>query len=246
MRGAITFDFHNTLVRCDAWFEIEVRTLPLDVARSLRELGRWGGLPGDSELVATYTRLRREIIEHGNELDAVDGVIETFRRHGVDIDRRSIEPIVGDLFASLVASSTLVDGVHETLEHLHARRVPIGVVSSAVHHPFLELALEHLGIRRFFTTIVTSASSGFYKSRPEIFHNALAEMGAEQSQSIHVGDSFRFDHLGGRAAGLQTVWLNEPQAPHPEGQPRPSLELDSLVGAGPRIFALLAIPAHAH
>ena len=25
---AITFDFHNTLIHCDPWFELEVRTLP--------------------------------------------------------------------------------------------------------------------------------------------------------------------------------------------------------------------------
>jgi len=28
MRSAITFDFHNTLIRCDPWFDLEVAGLP--------------------------------------------------------------------------------------------------------------------------------------------------------------------------------------------------------------------------
>ena len=39
MKKVVLFDFHNTLVCCDAWLDLEIRTLPGDV---LRELGAEG------------------------------------------------------------------------------------------------------------------------------------------------------------------------------------------------------------
>src|SRR5215210_6606041 len=68
---AITFDFHNTLASCPEWFELEVRHLPSSFLRWWSE--RDGRLLGPAildEADARYRQLRREIIEHGNELTA--------------------------------------------------------------------------------------------------------------------------------------------------------------------------------
>jgi putative hydrolase of the HAD superfamily len=90
-----------------------------------------------------------------------------------------------------------------------------------------------------FQSVVTSASSGFYKSRPEIYWTALDQIGAAPERSIHVGDSYRFDVLGGMRAGLATVWLSDdPEAG--EKSPAPDAIVGSLIGAGLAIRSALS------
>jgi putative hydrolase of the HAD superfamily len=137
-------------------------------------------------------------------------------------------------------------GVGETLEYLHGQGLAIGVISSAVHHEFLEWTLSCHGLRGYLTEVLTSASTGFYKSRPEIYYAACERLGTTPASTIHIGDSFRFDHLGGRAAGLQTVWINDTGEFAPTGEPSPSLEIGSLIGAGPKIHELMLAFSHAH
>ena len=239
MLSAITFDFHNTLIRCDPWFDLEVAGLPGEVADALASAG--GDMPPDhrAQLTDTYRTLRAEIIVHGNELDATDGVLETFARLGYVVPSEVVRPIVDRLFLPLVAESEVIEGVRETLAYLSQRGVSVGVVSSAVHHDFLEWTLEHHNLRSYFADVTTSASSGFYKSRTEIFHVACERLGAAPEHTVHIGDSFRFDHLGGSAAGLRTVWVNQSGIDRPLDGPPPDLEITSLLGAGPLIERLL-------
>ncbi len=245
MRPAITFDFHNTLIRCDPWFDLEVAGLPGEVSHALRESGPGPDPRNKQEITDVYRALRAEVIAHGNELDATEGVLETFRRMGYVVQSDAVRPIVDRLFLALVADSEVIEGVRETLAHIAEFGIPIGVVSSAVHHDFLEWALVHHGLRAFFADVTTSASSGYYKSRPEIFRVACERLGSAPEHTIHVGDSFRFDHLGGSAAGLRTIWFNQAGADRPADSRQPDLEVASLVGAGPLIAQLLAVPVDA-
>jgi FMN phosphatase YigB (HAD superfamily) len=239
MQPAITFDFHNTLVHCDPWFDLEVTELPGEVAQALVEAGHAQFDPDHrTELTAVYRTLRSEIIDHGNELDATAGVLETFNRMGYVADKAVVESVVDTLFRPLIAETELVPGVRDTVAYLANAGYVLGVVSSAVHHDFLEWSLAHHGIRRYFTDVVTSASAGYYKSRPEIYRIACERLGSLPVETVHVGDSYRFDHLGGIAAGLRTVWYNRNGA-EPASGPSPELELATLVGAGPRIAALM-------
>ena len=93
----------------------------------------------------------------------------------------------------------------------------MGIVSSAVYHPFLEWTLEAFGIRDAFHVVITSASAGFYKSRAELYVHAAELLGATPQRMVHVGDSFRFDVAGASRAGMGTVWLrgdrSEPEDP---------------------------------
>ncbi|HYP60879.1 MAG TPA: HAD family hydrolase [Thermomicrobiales bacterium] len=245
MRPAITFDFHNTLIRCDPWFDLEVAGLPGAVSHALWESGAGPDPQNRQEMTEVYRALRAEVIDHGNELDATEGVLETFRRMGYVVQSDAVRPIVDRLFLTLVAESEVIDGVRDTLGHIAELGIPVGIVSSAVHHDFLEWTLEHHGLRAFFADVTTSASSGYYKSRPEIFRVACERLGVAPDHTIHVGDSFRFDHLGGSAAGLRTIWFNQAGVDRPDGGPQPDLVLDSLVGAGPLIAQLLAVPVDA-
>jgi FMN phosphatase YigB (HAD superfamily) len=235
--GAVTFDFHNTLVQCDQWFDLEVRHITSDYLRWQGELV--GSVWSHDTLLAadaTYRDLRVEIMEHGRELSAADGVREAARRLHLDIDDTAVDRGIEELMHGALTTIGPMPGAEDTVAYLHGAGVKMGIVSSAVYHPFLDWSLKRLAMDRFFEAIMTSASTGFYKSRPEIFQHAAGKLGVTTEEVSHVGDSFRFDVLGARRAGMRTVWVRHPGQEPLTGEPPADLTLSTLVGAGPVIL----------
>lgn len=237
---AVTFDFHNTLANCPAWFDLEVKHL------ASAFLGWWAGEAGLSlpeaslrEADERYRRLRREIMDHGNELTAEESLVQVFRAMQIGVRDDVVERGVALLMRETLQGTTPIPGAVETVRDLADRGLTLGVISSAVYHPFLEWALESFGIRDAFRAITTSASAGFYKSRPEIYWHAAETIGADPARTIHVGDSLRFDVGGASKAGMGTVWLQHDQAHPTDPTIVPDLTLQTLVGSAPRIVRLL-------
>jgi HAD superfamily hydrolase (TIGR01549 family) len=238
---AITFDFHNTLAHCDPWFDLEVHHLPSSFLRWLAENG--GPVRSDEILAdadAAYRRLRQAIVDHGNELPAEACVAYVLDDLGIAVDDATIERGAATLMRATLAAAEPTAGAIDTVRTLAAAGVPLGIVSSAVYHPFLDWTLERFGIRDVFRDVTTSASAGFYKSRPELYLHAVARLDAVPQRTVHVGDSWRFDVDGARRAGLRTVWLRRAGVELPAGGAEPDLAVSSLAGAAPRILTLLA------
>lgn len=238
--GAITFDFHNTLVRCDAWFRLETQDLVSAFlawhAAARKEEVDPGLLAAAHE---AYRQLRREIVEHGEEQTAEQCVALVLDRLGCAASPVEIARGVEHLMRQTLPSAETLPGVVETLRALVAAKVTLGIVSSAVYHPFLVWSLRRFGIDGVFRVITTSASAGFYKSRPEIFERTLSELGARAEHSVHVGDSFRFDIATARRVGMRTVWIEQASSSHAADGAPPDLTLASLVDAAPRLLDLL-------
>ncbi len=236
--SAITFDFHNTLTICDRWFDLEVYDL---VPAFLHWKSQNGGPsvdPGlDTRARCIYRALRQEIIEHGREMSAERGLAHVLRELDLMVSEEEIADGVEALMRDCLDDVRPIPGAVETIGGLAEAGVPLGVVSSAVYHPFVGWALERIGLDTAFGNITTSASAGFYKSRPEIYAAALEALGATADRSVHVGDSFRFDIQGARRAGMKTAWLQS-QQPDPAGAPA-DLILPSLHGATEPLLALL-------
>ncbi len=238
----VTFDFHNTVAHCDPWFDLEIRDLPAAVLRNL------GGqdlveTSDDLEAEATvaYRSLRKDVMETGIEKDALTCVEEVFATLGVDAPSTAIPPAIDSLMRACLPDLAPVPGAVETISSLIDRDVPVGIVSSAVYHPFLEWALEDFNLLERLAFIATSASIGFYKSDIRIYHHAYELAKATLGLGVHVGDSPRWDIATARDAGLGTVLYtapgtNRPELPH---DIRPDVTLDSLVGADQPILALL-------
>lgn len=241
--AGITFDFHNTLVRCDRWFALETREL---VPAFLRHQAAERGEGSDPTLEATgrdaYRRLRLAIIDHGDELDATACLAQVLHELGVPADAtaidRGLETLMRETFDDEVRPMA---GAVETIRALRQTAVPLGIVSSAVYPPFLDWALGRFGILDAFAVVTTSAGAGFYKSRPEIYRLTASALGIDPARSVHVGDSLRFDVGGAGRAGLRTVWVRGDQ-PVPDDGPRADLTVADLTGLAPRLLALLATP----
>jgi HAD superfamily hydrolase (TIGR01509 family) len=237
---AITFDFHNTLASCPEWFELEVRRLPSSFLRwwAARDARHVGTAQLD-EADARYRQLRREIIEHGNELTAEACLKHVFGAMGIQVPEDDVRHGVAHLMHGALAGAAPIPGAVATVREIHQAGVPIGIVSSAVYHPFLEWTLESFGIRDAFDVVITSASAGFYKSRAELYAHAAELLGAVPEHMVHVGDSFRFDVAGASRAGMGTVWLRSDHSEPDDPAIHPDLVLSSLVAAAPEIMMVL-------
>lgn len=232
--SAVTFDFHNTIALSQAWFQIEVFDLP---GAWLRWRAEQVGHPADQALIeranAGYRQLRKAIHQHGHELTAEQCLDLVLHQIGLDESPEMIERGTEAIMQATMDGITPVPGVIETIRALRDTGVRLGIVSSAVYHPFLLWTLELFGIRDAFEAVTTSASAGFYKSRPEIYWSALELLDADPGRSLHLGDSFRFDVVGARRAGMSTAWLQREGAEPLPGEPAPELTFRSLVGSAP-------------
>jgi putative hydrolase of the HAD superfamily len=237
---AITFDFHNTLASCPEWFELEVRRLPSSFLRWWAERdGQHIGSAQLDEADTRYRQLRHEIMEHGNEMTAEACLEQVFGAMRLQVPEEDVRNGVAYLMRGALEGAAPIPGAVTTVREIHRAGVPIGIVSSAVYHPFLEWTLESFGIRNAFDVVITSASAGFYKSRSELYVHAAALLGATPDRMIHVGDSFRFDVAGALRAGMGTVWLRRDQAESDDPSIRPDLVLSTLEAAAPEILMLL-------
>jgi HAD superfamily hydrolase (TIGR01509 family) len=239
---AITFDFHNTLAACPEWFELEVRRLPSSFLRWWSARDHQVLAPELLEVAdGRYRQLRTEIIDHGNELTAEACLDNVFKGLRLEVTEDELRGGVEHLMREALTGATPIPGAVETVREIHHAGVPLGIVSSAVYHPFLEWTLESFGIHGAFRVIVTSASAGFYKSRPEIYAHAAEALGTFPARMVHIGDSLRFDVGGARRAGMGTVWVREPLDGDEEPEIAPDLTLTSLESAAPEILALLQL-----
>ena len=65
-----------------------------------------------------------------------------------------------------------------------------------------------LGIADHFDQVVYSAEAGFEKPHPGIFESALARLGLEPEEVLHVGDDRRRDVEGAHGVGMYAVHLD--------------------------------------
>ena len=83
--------------------------------------------------------------------------------------------------------------------------IQLGIVSN--FDTRLELVLEALNLKEFFTSITISTQVGVAKPDPQIFVIALQKHHCDAEDAWHIGDSFRQDYQGAKAAGLRAILL---------------------------------------
>lgn len=212
-KRVVLFDFHNTLATCDPWLDLEIRTLPgLALTRLVQQsvLVANGSLP---DLVAEATMhfrvLRQSVRESGVELSAFEGTRRVLDQMGYHPPDAALEGVVAELEHECLPHVEMVEGANVALQQLRDAGYRMGVVSSAGYPPFVEMALEMLGLRAFFSEVVTSAGEGIYKSDPEIFRRAVARLGALPKEAVHIGDHAIYDVQTAKSAGLSAIWFVE-------------------------------------
>lgn len=92
------------------------------------------------------------------------------------------------------------------LDRIRQAGVRVAIVSNSEGR--LPELLAHAGIADHFAAIVDSHHEGVRKPDPEIFRRALARLGVEADDAIHLGDIPGVDVAGANAAGIRAVLVD--------------------------------------
>lgn len=98
------------------------------------------------------------------------------------------------------------DDVAPTLDYVKAHGMQTGLVSN--WEPSLPDFCRDMGLSHAFPTIVSSMVEGIEKPSPRLFEIALERMGVPPEKAVYVGDDYRMDVVGARAAGLTPILLD--------------------------------------
>ena len=101
----------------------------------------------------------------------------------------------------------LVPGAFEILEYLSAKNYDLHILSNGfqeVTHKKCELS----GIKNYFKTITSADEINIRKPHPEVYDYALKKANAQKENSMMIGDDWIADVEGGKAFGLEVVFLD--------------------------------------
>lgn len=104
----------------------------------------------------------------------------------------------------------LFPDTREALEELHARRVPMGVLSNWDYQ--LPQRFEEIDLTRFFHFVQSSSQIGYEKPAPQIFQRGLELARGIVPQlapqdCFYVGDHYAKDVTGAQKAGMKPIWI---------------------------------------
>ena len=165
-----------------------------------------------------------------------DRIRRTWRHHhglmlrelGVDDPERRLVDAVIEAY-NLTSNWQPFPDTRAALAVLRRPGRALGVVSDwSTHLPTL---LDALDLRSHFDFVLVSALAGAAKPAPELYRQALGMAGVAPGEALMVGDSYRADVLGARAAGMDAVLLDRQGAHPPVDVPviRSLAELPALV-----------------
>ncbi len=132
-----------------------------------------------------------------------------------------------------------VAGAADLLHAVRALGWPIVIVTNNIVSE-QRRKLAQIGLAPLVDHLVTSEEVGSQKPKPEIFHRALATVGATAEDAVMLGDAWLADVEGARGVGIRPVWFNI----HGTASPDASVaELRALTPTGDVIRTLESVPS---
>lgn len=98
-------------------------------------------------------------------------------------------------------------GVRDYLDHLKSQGIPM-CVASATAKPLVELCLETLGLKDYFSFILSCVEVGAGKNRPDVFLEAARRLGAEPTDCAVFEDAI-YAVRSAREAGFYVVAVKD-------------------------------------
>lgn len=232
--GAVLFDYGDTLCALGVAQErmgeayAEIRTLLAD------ETGR--EIPPIPELVKALTvrviglvgasYKRREV----DEQDMVTLFDEALKELDLDVSRATVETICGLEYRAMVSERTVPQENLDALDAMRRRGLKLGIVSNVHFIPGLMLEhLETLGLTERMDVIVTSAGFGLRKPHPDIYTNALEQLGVGADATLFVGDKIPEDVGGPHQLGMRAALTHQFRQEEVDGaSDQPDLVINTL------------------
>ena len=211
----ILIDLDNTLFD---FYASEKKALK----KTLAELG----LKPDEQMLKRYSEINEAYwkrLENG-ELNRSEVKVGRYRQlfdeYGVDI---SPEETTSRYEIKLSEEGDLMNGAYELLQFLKGR-YRLYVVSNGTL-VCQQGRMKNTGITHFFDDHFISQQIGFEKPQKEFFDYCFSKIpDFKKEETIIVGDSISADIIGGKNAGIKTVWFNFKG----ETSPLPDYEISAL------------------
>lgn len=204
--AAVTFDFWNTLCRADPAAMLERRK------RAWRDVAVARTMSVEPEVLDGVLDVVSGMHNHGwmnnvqfTAYDALDHAAELLASVLGPGDRDALE--TAWMHASSRADIELTPHCAEVLRSLKQRGTRIGIVCDVGLTPstILRDFLAVHGVLDAFDHWSFSDEVGVYKPHVAIFEHALAGLGVNANEALHIGDIRRTDIAGARAAGMRAV-----------------------------------------
>ena len=173
------------------------------------------------------------------EMGLDDARLERFRRliegAGIKADAALVQDAAAAYRQRYMQSWREVQGATSLLREVKAR-ARIGIVSNNLAREQHD-KLRFCGFDAYLDVTVISEEAGTSKPDPAIFAIALARIGAKAAEAVMIGDAWRADVAGARAAGVRAIWFNPSGKPRPEPWP----DVDEIAALDPAADVLSAI-----
>jgi len=92
--------------------------------------------------------------------------------------------------------------------------------------------LDLIGIAPYFDVVLAANMESAPKPEPDMFHECLSVLELPSQALLHVGDNPVTDVIGGRNAGVQTLWFNQYNEIWPDHLPLPHFQARTLSDIG--------------
>ena len=158
-----------------------------------------------------------------------DNLVEMARLFGPDFpgeafmancSQRAMERMVRD-------GVPLKEGVHEILDFLKERNIPVALATSTYRDRTL-LRMEMTGLGHYFQSMTTGDQVRQSKPHPEIYQMACRDLGVDPARTLAVEDS-RNGILSAHGAGMMPVMIPDLIPPTPELEELLFRRFDSLL-----------------
>ena len=168
------------------------------------------GLNPDEKMLRRYSEIneahwkRLEKGELTREQVKVGRYRQLFDEYGVDI---SPEDTTACYEKKLSEEGDLMEGAYELLQYLKGK-YRLYVVSNGTL-VCQQGRMKNTGITDFFEKHFISQQIGYEKPQKEFFDHCFTNIpDFKKEETIIVGDSISADIIGGKNAGIKTVWFN--------------------------------------
>ncbi|MBV8886509.1 MAG: HAD family hydrolase [Chroococcidiopsidaceae cyanobacterium CP_BM_RX_35] len=154
----------------------------------------------------------QEIPEHEFEWWRVIA-LHTFQQVGVLDQFADFSAFFAELYTHFATAEPwfIYPDVRPALEKWQRLGIELGVLSNFDSR--LYSVLQALELAEFFSSITTSTEVGAAKPDSQIFTVGLQKHNCPAKAAWHVGDSWKEDYQGAKAAGLFAVWLKRDEMP---------------------------------
>jgi HAD superfamily hydrolase (TIGR01509 family) len=208
----IIFDLMGTLAMFDGTREALVSAWKQG-ARDLYQYLTTSGLtlPADEFAIRLQAIFDAHIARSGGnprEISVEAVIAEVARSFGHDLTPSQRADAERAFFGPELAKWRLLPGALDTVEELNAEGFRLAVVSNAPSHRFVEDAVAHLGLRPFFSPVMSSALAGARKPDPRLFLPIAADWQLEPETIVVIGDGLAADIAGAHAAGMRGILVH--------------------------------------